>query len=39
MAYEANKPDQSYALNPTDEIFEGDLLKKALEVQEKILDI
>lgn len=34
MAQEANKPDQSYALNPTDEIFKSDLMKKALEVQE-----
>ncbi|XP_014487600.1 PREDICTED: ribosome biogenesis protein BRX1 homolog [Dinoponera quadriceps] len=35
MAREASKPEQSYALNPTDEIFKGELLKKALEVQEK----
>lgn len=35
LAQEANKPEQSYALNPTDEIFKGDLLEKALEVQKK----
>lgn len=36
MMEQANKPEQSYILNPTDEIFKGDLLEKAMEVQEKL---
>ncbi|XP_072760543.1 ribosome biogenesis protein BRX1 homolog [Anoplolepis gracilipes] len=37
MVRNANKPDESYALNnPTDEIFKGDLLEKAKEVEEKL---
>lgn len=35
MAEQANKPEQSYVLNPTDEIFKGDLLEKAMEIHEK----
>jgi len=35
MAQQANKPELSYALNPTDEIFKGDLLEKAKEMEEK----
>lgn len=36
MAQKANKPDESYSLNPTDEIFKGDLLEKAKEIEEKL---
>lgn len=32
---QANKPKISYAFNPTDEIFKGDLLEKAIEMEEK----
>lgn len=35
MVQRANKPESSYALNPTDEIFKGDLLEKAREMEEK----
>lgn len=34
MVQQANKPESSYALNPTDEIFKGDLLEKAVEMEE-----
>lgn len=30
-----NKPKESYSLNPMDEIFKGDPLEKAIELQEK----
>ncbi|XP_012230222.1 ribosome biogenesis protein BRX1 homolog [Linepithema humile] len=36
MAREANKPEKSYVLNPTDEIFKGDPLEKAVEMEEKL---
>lgn len=36
MVQKANKPDQSYALNPTDEIFKDDALEKAKEIEEKL---
>lgn len=36
MAQKANKPDESYSLNPTDEIFKGDYLEKAKEIEEKL---
>ncbi|XP_076754667.1 ribosome biogenesis protein BRX1 homolog [Xylocopa sonorina] len=35
MAQEVSKPKESYALNPTDEIFKGDPLEKALELREE----
>lgn len=35
MAQQANNPEKSYDLNPTDEIFKGDLLEKVIEMQEK----
>lgn len=35
MVYQTNKPKLSYALNPVDEIFKGDLLEKAVEIEEK----
>ncbi|XP_017882545.1 ribosome biogenesis protein BRX1 homolog [Ceratina calcarata] len=35
MAQEINKPKESYALNPLDEIFKGDPLEKALELREE----
>lgn len=30
-----NKPKESYSLNPMDEIFKGDPLEKAIELQQK----
>ena len=33
MAQKANKPEITYALNPTDEIFKGDLMSKAAELE------
>lgn len=33
MAQQANKPKESYALNPLDEVFQGDPIKKAVELQ------
>ncbi|XP_029659581.1 ribosome biogenesis protein BRX1 homolog, partial [Formica exsecta] len=36
MVQKANKPDESYALNPTDEIFKDDALEKAKEIEEKL---
>lgn len=35
MVQQANKPELSYAFNPTDDIFKGDLLEKAKEIEEK----
>ncbi|CAL7951837.1 unnamed protein product [Xylocopa violacea] len=35
IAQEVNKPKESYSLNPTDEIFKGDPLEKALELQQE----
>lgn len=35
MALQANKPKESYAINPIDEIFQGDPLEKAIEIEEK----
>lgn len=35
MVQQANKPDLSYAVNPIDEIFKGDLVEKAIEMEEK----
>lgn len=35
IAEQANKPEKSYALNPTDEIFKGSLLEKAVEIQQE----
>lgn len=35
MVQQTNKPEVSYAFNPTDEIFKGDLLEKAIEIEEK----
>lgn len=36
MAQEVNKPKESYSLNPMDEIFKGDPVEKALELQGEI---
>lgn len=36
LAEQANKPEQSYALNPTDEILHNDFLEKSMEVAEKL---
>lgn len=35
MVQQANKPDLSYAINLIDEIFKGDLVEKAIEMEEK----
>ncbi|XP_011866935.1 PREDICTED: ribosome biogenesis protein BRX1 homolog [Vollenhovia emeryi] len=35
MVRQATKPEFSYAFNPTDEIFKGDALEKAIEMEEK----
>ncbi|XP_018394444.1 PREDICTED: ribosome biogenesis protein BRX1 homolog, partial [Cyphomyrmex costatus] len=35
MVKQVYKPELSYRINPTDEIFEGDLLEKAMEMEEK----
>ncbi|KZC10293.1 PREDICTED: ribosome biogenesis protein BRX1 homolog [Dufourea novaeangliae] len=35
IAQEVNKPKESYSLNPMDEIFKGDPLEKAKEIEEK----
>ncbi|OAD57783.1 Ribosome biogenesis protein BRX1 like protein [Eufriesea mexicana] len=35
MAQEVNKPEESYSLNPINEIFKGDPLEKALELQQE----
>lgn len=35
MVQQANKPEISYALDPIDQIFKGDLLEKAVEIEEK----
>lgn len=35
MAQESSKPKESYSLNPMDEIFKGDPLEKAIELQQK----
>ncbi|XP_028049249.1 ribosome biogenesis protein BRX1 homolog [Monomorium pharaonis] len=35
MTQQINKPELSYMLNPTDEIFKGDILEKATEMEEK----
>ncbi|CAK9798128.1 Ribosome biogenesis protein BRX1 homolog [Anthophora plagiata] len=35
MAQKVNKPEESYSLNPMDEIFKGDPLEKAIELQQK----
>ncbi|KAG7212616.1 hypothetical protein KM043_012906 [Ampulex compressa] len=37
MASEANKPKESYALNPMDEIFKGDTIERAAEEHKKEL--
>lgn len=36
MAQQASKPEESYALNPTDEIFKGDVTEKAREIEKKL---
>ncbi|KAL6259600.1 hypothetical protein P5V15_009517 [Pogonomyrmex californicus] len=40
MVRQATKPESSYVLNPIDEIFKGDLMEKAMEIENKseILD-
>nr|XP_003700697.1 PREDICTED: ribosome biogenesis protein BRX1 homolog isoform X1 [Megachile rotundata] len=38
-AKEVNKPNESYSLNPMDEIFKDDPLEKALELQEKETEV
>ena len=35
MHYETTKPEQSYQLNPVDEIFTGDPIEKANEIQKR----
>lgn len=35
LAAQMNKPEQSYDLNPMDEIFKGDILNKAEEFEEQ----
>lgn len=35
LAAQVNKPEQSYALNPMDEIFQGDILSKAKELEKQ----
>lgn len=35
VAQESSKPKESYSLNPMDEIFKGDPLEKAIELQQK----
>lgn len=39
MTLKANKPKESYALNPIDEIFKGDPLEKAMEIGEKEAEV
>lgn len=36
MAQKASKPEKSYVLNPTDEIFKGNPLDKAVEIEETL---
>jgi len=38
MAYEESRPKQSYHLNPIDEIFSGDTLEKATEIESQLLE-
>jgi hypothetical protein len=38
MAYEESRPQQSYDLNPIDEIFFGDTLEKANEIGTQLLE-
>ncbi|XP_077260132.1 ribosome biogenesis protein BRX1 homolog isoform X2 [Temnothorax americanus] len=38
MVQQATKPELSYAFNPTDEIFKGDIMEKAIEMEEKFED-
>lgn len=35
LTAQANKPEESYALNPMDEVFKGELLEKAREFEEE----
>lgn len=36
MVRHANKPEETYDLNPTDEIFKGNAIEKAAELKEKL---
>jgi len=36
MVREASKPEESYALNPSDEIFKGDATQRAKEIEGKL---
>jgi hypothetical protein len=38
MAYEESRPQHSYRLNPIDEIFSGDTLQKATEIETQLLE-
>jgi hypothetical protein len=38
MAYEDTRPKESYHLNPVDEIFSGDTLEKASEIETQVLE-
>jgi len=38
IAYEESRPKQSYHLNPVDEIFSGDTLEKATEIESQLLE-
>lgn len=38
IAYEESRPKQSYLLNPIDEIFSGDTLEKATEIESQLLE-
>lgn len=38
MTYEKSKPKESYQLNPIDEIFSGDTLEKASEIETQFLE-
>jgi hypothetical protein len=39
MAYEESRPKQSYHLNPIDEIFSGDTMEKATEIESQLLEM
>jgi len=39
IAYEESRPKQSYHLNPIDEIFSGDTLEKATEIESQLLEM
>lgn len=36
MVRHANKPEETYDLNPIDELFKGDIKEKAIELEEKL---